>query len=144
MTILIKIFIVILLSVTLTSCSLFLGGIVALDNSANKGGKEINIEKIIKLQEGKKIILELNDSTKISGKYKGYREFDREKQLNIITILDENNELKSVNSSEVNKYIYIDEGGKVWVAAAIGAVFDAVVIYGIINGPKIGGTGRVF
>ena len=44
-----------------------------------------------------------------------------------------------------NKYIYIDEGGNVWTAVAIGGVVDAAIIYGIIKGPKFGGgTGRIF
>ena len=56
MKILIRAFILILFSLMINSCSLFLGGIVALDNSANKGEKEVSYEKVIKLREGKKII----------------------------------------------------------------------------------------
>ena len=144
MKILIKTVILILLSLMLNSCSLFLGGIVALDNSAYKGEKEISYEKVIKLREGKKIIVELSDSTKIEGTYKGCKELSEgNRQIKRISILDKNNELKTINTSEVNKYIYIDEGGNVWTAVAIGAAVDALIIYGIIKSPKFGGTGRI-
>ena len=88
--------------------------------------------------------MELNDSTKIEGTYKDYKEFkEGNKQIKQIKIVDKNNELKSINTSEINKYIYIDEGENVWTAVAIGGVVDAVIIYGIIKGPKFGGTGRI-
>ena len=144
MKILIRTLILISISLILNSCSLFLGGIVALDNSANKGEKEVGYEEVIKLREGKKIILELNDSTKIEGAYNGYKEFkEGNKNIKQITIVEKNNELKTYNTSEINKYIYIDEGGNVWTAVAIGGVVDAAIIYGIIKGPKFGPTGRI-
>ena len=63
----------------------------------------------------------------------------------MITLIDENNELKSINTSAISKYIYVDEGGNVWTAAAIGGVIDAFIIYGILKGPKIGlGGARIF
>jgi hypothetical protein len=137
----IKILFTVLLSISLTSCSVFLGGLVALDNSANKGNKEIKYDEIIKLDKGKKIILELNDSTNISGIYKGYEEFNEsEKEKKTITILNENNEVKSYSTSEVNKYYYIDEGGNIWTAAAIGGVVDAIIIYAILQGPNMTGS----
>ncbi|MDP3682293.1 MAG: hypothetical protein Q8S01_00030 [Ignavibacteria bacterium] len=146
MKILIKTLLLIMISLMLNSCSLFLGGIVALDNSANKGEKEISYDKVIKLREGKKIIVELNDSTKIEGTYKDYKEFrEGNEQIKQITIVDKKNELETINTSEINKYIYVDEGGHVWTAAAIGGAVDALIIYGIIKGPKFGGgTGRIF
>ena len=117
-----------------------------MDNSANKGEKEVSYEKVIKLRDGKKIIVELNDSTRIEGTYKGYKEFrEGNKQIKQISIVDKNNELKTINTTDIIKYIYIDEGGNVWTAAAIGGAMDAVIIYGIIKGPKFGGgTGRIF
>ncbi len=146
MKILIKSLILILISIMLNSCSLFLGGIVALDNSANKGEKEVQYEKIAKLKEGKKIILELTDSTEVKGTIKDHNEFNEgNKQVKMITLIDENNELKSINTSAISKYIYVDEGGNVWTAAAIGGVIDAFIIYGILKGPKIGlGGARIF
>ena len=136
-----KILFTVLLSISLTSCSVFLGGIVALDNSANKGNKEIKYDRIIKLDKGKKVIIELNDSTKISGIYVGYEESNEgEKEKKTITILDENNEVKSYSPSEVNKYYYIDEGGNIWTAAAIGGVVDAIIIYAILQGPHMTGS----
>jgi len=123
-----------------------LGGIVALDNSANKGKKEVKYEKVIKLREGSKIFLELNDSTKVKCTYKDYKEFKKGKEeIKLIIIADENGELKSINTSEIRKYLYFDEGGNVWTAAAIGGVLDALIIYGILTGPKMGGgSGRIF
>lgn len=117
-----------------------------MDNSANKGEKEVSYEKVITLREGKKIIVELNDSTKIEGEYKGYKEFDEgNRKIKQITIADKNNELKTVTTSEINKYIYLDEGGNVWTAVTIGGVVDAAIIYGIIKGPKFGaGPTRIF
>ena len=146
MKILIKSLILILISIMLNSCSLFLGGIVALDNSANKGEKEVQYEKIIKLKEGKKIILELTDSTEVKGTIKDHNEFkEGNKQVKMITVMDENDELKSINTSVISKYIYVDEGGNVWTAAAIGGVIDAFIIYGILKDPKIGlGGARIY
>ena len=54
MKILIRALILILFSLIINSCSLFLGGIVALDNSANKGEKEVSYEKVIKFKRRQK------------------------------------------------------------------------------------------
>ncbi|MGE5402524.1 MAG: hypothetical protein ACM3S2_19180 [Ignavibacteriales bacterium] len=56
----------ILFPITFTSCSLVAGGFVALDNATSTGPKVIRYENLIKLPEGRKIVLELSDSTKIS------------------------------------------------------------------------------
>jgi hypothetical protein len=70
---------------------------------------------MIKLKKGKKIELELIDSTKITGIYEGYKEIKKDgEEIKIINISDENKELKYINISEVNKYFYIDEGGNVF------------------------------
>ena len=145
MKVLIRFLSLILISITFTSCSLLLGGMVALDNHVSKGEKEIKYEEIIKLNRGKRIILELTDSTIVSGIYKGFKEIDEgNKHVTIITILDKNNVVEFINNSKVNKYIYVDEGGSVWTAIAIGVVVDALLIYAFIKGPSIGGTARIF
>lgn len=142
-----KITFLLFVSAVLNSCSLFLGGIVALDNSAYEGEREIEYESIIKLEKDKKIILELTDSTKISGLYQGFQKLNKKgKEINRILILNENDELKFVNTSEISKYIYRDEGGNVWTAIAIGGVVDALIIYGALtsHGPGLGGSSRLF
>ncbi|MFA6599138.1 MAG: hypothetical protein WCS69_15550 [Ignavibacteriaceae bacterium] len=145
MKVIIRLFCLILISVTFASCSVLLGGIVALDNSANKGKKEIVYEKLIELRKGKLITLELSDSTRVSGKYKGYKKnVVGNKAVTIISILDNNNESKFIDASKVHKYIYTDEGGSVSTAVSIGGVIDALIIYGLINGPGFGGGVRVF
>ncbi|NOX65140.1 MAG: hypothetical protein GXO85_04900 [Chlorobi bacterium] len=99
---------------------MFLGGVVYLDNSVNKGEKEIKLEQLAEINEGEKIVLELNDSTKITGLNKGIHEFDEvHKQDTKVSILDKNNIIKTINTSDVNKYYYVDEGGNVWLAFAI-------------------------
>ena len=143
-----KLLFLILFSLTFTSCSLVAVGFVALDNATSTGPKVIGYENLIKLHEGSKIILELNDSTKVSGFYKGYSESRTVGNKKVITIkvLDETGGLKLVNTSEVNKYIYIDEGGSVWTAVATGAAIDAVIIFSFIksHGSILAGTGRIF
>ncbi|MGE5432909.1 MAG: hypothetical protein ACM3QX_17645 [Syntrophomonadaceae bacterium] len=130
-----KLLFLILFPITFTSCSLISGGFVALDNDTSTGPKEIGYQDLIKLHEGRKIILELKDSTKISGLYKGYSKSTPEGNKKVITIkvLDETGELKSIEISEVKKYVYIDEGGSVWAAVATGAAIDAVLIYAFIR-----------
>jgi hypothetical protein len=136
---------IVLSSLTFTSCSLFLGGIVALDNNANKGEREIKYEEAAQLRNGSKIILVLNDSTKVCGVYKGHREYkEAGNTIQTITLLDKNDVLKFINTSDVSKIIYIDEGGNVWKAVSIGAIFDAVIIYSILKNPGIGMSGKVF
>jgi len=140
MKIIIKILVLLLLILTLNSCSLFLGGVVYLDNSVNKGEKEIKLEQLTEINEDKKIVLVLNDSTKIIGFYKGINEFDKGyKRDTMVSILDKNDIIKTINTSDVNKYYYVDEGGNVWLAFAMGAVID-VLIYGIIKTNGIGGA----
>lgn len=83
-----------------------------------------------------------NDSTKITGFYKGISEFNEvHKPDTIVSILDKNNIVKTINTSDVNKYYYVNEGGNVWLVFAMGAVIDAL-IYGIIsaNGNGFGGA----
>lgn len=143
----IKIIYLISISAVLNSCSLFLGGIVALDNSAYEGEREINYESIIKLEKDKKIILELTDSTKISGLYQGFQKLNEKgKEIKSILVLNENDELKFVNTFEISKYIYKDEGGNVWTAIAIGGVVDALIIYSALTsrGSWLGGSSTLF
>lgn len=145
MKILLKLLILSLLPLMLNSCSAFLGGIVALDNSVNSGEKEIKYEKVIELRKGSKIIMQLNDSTIVKGTYRDYKELEeRNEVIKSIVIRDENDELISINTSDVCKYVYIDEGGDVWAAAAIGGVWDVIIIYGILKSPKLGGGVRIF
>lgn len=119
-----------------------------MDNATSTGPKVIGYEDLIKLHDGRKVILELNDSTKVSGVYKGYNESRTEENKKVISIkvLNEIGGLRLVNASEINKYIYVDEGGSFWTAVAIGAAIDAVIIFSIIKSQSsfLGGTGRIF
>ncbi|VAX28705.1 hypothetical protein MNBD_IGNAVI01-588 [hydrothermal vent metagenome] len=140
----IKIFVLLILILNFTSCSLFLGGVVYLDNSVNKGEREIKLEQLSKIKEGGKIVLELNDSTKITGFYKSIKNFDEgHKQDTMIYVIDKDKIIKTVNISDINKYYYVDEGGNVWFAVAMGAAID-LLIYGIISTNGIGAGGAMF
>ena len=120
-----------------TSCSVIWGGIVAIDNSINKGPHEIDLNKLGKLKNGKKVILDLKDSTEISGSFQVIKD-NSKNDLGKIIVIANNEGQKQINTSDVNKYIYIDEGGNVWLAAAIGAIFDAIIIYTISHSHKSG------
>jgi hypothetical protein len=133
-----QIMILALIPIIFNSCSVIWGGIVAIDNSINEGPHEIDLDKMSKLKKGKRIILELNDSTQISGTYYGMEtEGDKSNQKRINLKL-ENEDKRQINSSDVNKYTYIDEGGNVWLAAAIGAMFDAIFIYTMLHSHNSG------
>jgi hypothetical protein len=57
---------------------------------------------------------------------------EEEKEIKSINILNENNEIKSYNTTEVN--YYVDEGGNIWTAVTIGGVADVIILYAILQG----------
>ena len=141
---LIKILILIVTTLLFSSCSLFLGGVVYVDNSINKGENDITLDELNEIDEGKKIAFELTDSTKIIGYYKSISKFDQGEKLDTtITILSMNNTVQSINTSDINKYYYVDEGGNVWLAFSIGAVFD-LIMFGIMSTNNAGLSGPMF
>jgi hypothetical protein len=145
MNTLLKIIVALLLPFIFISCSVIFGGLTYLDNSLYKGEKEIEFDKIIQLHKGHKLIVELTDSTEIRGVYNGYENKNEKSKIIInIFIIDENKELHVINTSEVRKYIYVDEGGNVWTAIAIGAAIDSLIIYAGISSGHSGFGGKIF
>ncbi len=127
-----------------SSCSVFWGGLVAIDNASYKGPNEVNLKKLQKIKHGTKVILNLKDSTEITGLYEGFAQNDEsESNEEAILIKDERNIQTQIKTSNVIKYTYIDEGGSVWTAAALGGIIDACIIYILIKGPAIGGSSIV-
>lgn len=120
-----KYFICGLFAFALNSCSIVLGGFAAIDNAAYKGQNEITQEKVKKLKGGEKMILTLNDSTKITGYYEGYEDGEL---MKTIILLDEKNNVRHIERDKVKKYIYFDDGTNIWIAAGVGAVIDASII----------------
>lgn len=138
----IKFVVLLLIVMSFTSCSAFLGGLVALDNAANKGPKIIKPEQIKDIHEGNKVIIELKDSTKVSGTFQKYENINKKNgSIKRVTIFDTDNKNISVNTSDINKFTFIDEGGNVWVAVAIGAAIDSFLIYMGIRHQKDGSGG---
>ncbi len=144
MKILMKYIITIISSLFLVSCSLSLGGLVALDNSLAAGPNELDLTKLSELKKGTKVIIELPDSTIISGILKTYEEIitTKSKEVKIIVEIGDK-ETEIIVSDQVAKCTFIDEGGSVWTAMAIGAAIDAIIIY-ISSKSKRGlGTARI-
>lgn len=132
-------------SLFLASCSLSLGGLVALDNSFAAGSKEIDLNKLSKLKKGTKVIFELADSTTISGTFEAYEEIINNKTKEVkVTVLSNEERLQIINSAEVNNCTIIDEGSNIWTAIAIGATIDAILIYFGSKSKGSLGNARIF
>jgi len=128
----------IFIPVVLVSCSLSFGGMVALDNSFSEDSKEIDLNELSELKQGNKIIFELMDSSMIQGVFEGYKETTVNNQNEImIKVLNNEDELKFIDAKEVSRCIFIKEDGNVWVAVAIGATIDAIIIY-LASTSKVG------
>ncbi len=106
------------------------------------GEKEITLEQLVKMLDGKKLILALNDSTRITCIYNGFKEIENENKIDTLINIEINSNSKTIKTSEINKYIYVNEGGSVITAFTIGAVID-IIIYIVIENSSLG-IGPVF
>jgi hypothetical protein len=140
MKVLVSYILIIFGSFSLSSCSLSFGGLVALDNSINKGTKKISSEKISTVKMGSRVTINMVDSTSISGTLNSYSEDKKSKSL---TIEDDNNKLHNIRFNDISNITYIYKSGNVWTAIAIGAVIDAIMFYVISNSKHSVITGRI-
>ena len=124
-----KIVLMLISSLFLTSCSLTLGGIVALDNETNTGDKII--ENYKDLKPNQKVKIEFLNKTQITGLFEASGESH-------VLIKDEKSELDTFKISEISKIYSINESGSVLTAVAIGAVVDVIFIIIINNGMNFG------
>ncbi len=127
--------IILISSIFLTSCSLTLGGIVALDNATNAGEKVI--ENYEDLKPNQKIKIEFLNKTNLSGLFKAITKVSGENQ---IIIVDEKAITDTFRISDISRIYSINEGGNVYAAVAIGAVIDVVILIIINNGINLGFT----
>lgn len=116
--------------VVFVSCSLSLGGMVALDNSLSADSKEINLNKLSELKADSEIILELTDSAIVQGEFEGieYTTIDNT-QKTVIKLSNNDSNIQYIDIKEINRCTKINEDGSIWTAVAIGATIDAIIIY---------------
>jgi hypothetical protein len=127
----------------LASCSLSFAGLVALDNSLNAGPKKVGAKEISTVKNGTKVTVNKIDSTSISGTLSSTPE---DKKSERITIENDSHKLENIKFDEINNITYVDKGGNVFTAIAIGAAMDAIIIY-VMSSSKhtgFGGATKIF
>jgi len=120
--------------ILLFSCSVGFGGLVAIDESYSSNSKEMAKNDFTNLKSGDEIILELSDSTQVCGIYQNSESNNLSNDNSFfISLLEENGQLRTINTNEIKVCKLVEKGTKIWEAISIGAIIDFIVIYTIVR-----------
>lgn len=119
-------------------CTLIVPGVIAVDNTINKGANEIEVGEVVKLEKNSNVLVVFDDSTKITGQlYAIERDVRNRDMISKLKIHTEDEKKIIINTNDIDKLYFVEEGGSIWVGAALGAAIDVIVFLLISSGDDV-------